>query len=472
MRLRQTALLLIFVLELFGPASAQPTNLDVLDDYLQAQVEAQRVPGLALALAFADGSVDVRTYGSGITPETRFRVGSLSKAMTAAAALRLVEAELLDLDAPVRAYLPEFTTQDPDHAGRITVRHLLNQTSGLSDASLGAFFEIGALDEVVPALAAARPLAEPGATFAYFNSNYDLLGRVIEVVAEQPFDAYLREQVLIPAGMTDALAPEGPPSTIEGLTQGHILVFGFPIAYDDERQIPLPSGGVVASGRDMAAFLSQFVIEAPTLLSDDSRALMLAPPPDIDSPYGMGWFAETLTDGAPMFYHTGDLLTFHADMVLLPQEGVAFALLYNRQNLLSTFTTYSEIRTGVTAILRGEEAPGPGLTASVLGLILLVVTLIAIVSDVRRLLASPAWARKAQRPIVRAVGLLTPLIPLAILLLLPTLMLTLIGQAVDYGLLFAYLPDIMLLLMITAALGVVTVVVRAWMLLRAAAGSR
>jgi uncharacterized BrkB/YihY/UPF0761 family membrane protein len=181
----------------------------------------------------------------------------------------------------------------------------------------------------------------------------------------------------------------------------------------------------------------------------------------------MGWFAGRLRDGAPIYEHSGDVPTFHADMMILPQQGVAFALLYNQQYLLSALTSFPEIRYGVAAILRGNP-PSGGLSASVLGAIILAVVAVSVVSDLRRLFLSRAWAIKARTRSRLSVvfGLLTLLIPVVILLL-PTLILALTGRALrDYGLIFALLPDVMLFMFVSIALGALTLGVRIALLVR------
>lgn len=442
------------------PANAQS---GVLDAYLEAQIARHRVPGLALAIAYADGRVDVRTYGKDIAPATRFRIGSLSKTMTAIGVLRLVEDGLIDLDAPVQTYLPDFTTRDGDRARRITVRHLLNQTSGLSDRGYNHRYDPRAPDTLIPSFASARQEAEPGTRYAYFNGNYVLLGRIVEVVSGQSYPTYMNENVFAPAGMDHALADDSPmPAAAEGLAQGHILLYGFPIPYAEHLPIPAPSGGIIASGADMAAFLRQFVIHDPAILTRAGIREMLTVPSAIDTPYAMGWFGSESEDEARIFTHSGDLMTFHADMALLPDDGVAFALLYNRQNLLSSFTTYPEIRNGVADILRGGEASGGGLNARGIGIIILVISLIAVAGDARRLLMSRQWTARAHEQSIGRRGMSLALLPISlyVILLLPSLMPVLTGQAITYTVLIAYLPDIMLLLTVTAVLSVLTLIVR------------
>ncbi len=442
---------------------------DALDEYLQSQAADQRVPGLVFVRVDADGSADVRTYGEGITPETRFYIGSLSKAVTAVAVLQLVDKGLVDLDAPVRRYIPTFTTQDAERAERITVRHLLNQTSGLSDQGYVRDESETDLAALTAGLASARHTAEPGTSFAYFNSNYDVLGRLIEVVSGQSYADYLQANVFDPLGMSDALAQAPAPSAVERLAQGHILPFGFPVAYPPQ-VVAAPSGGILVSGRDMGAFLRLFLQGEPTVLSSTSRRLMVSPPPGLETEYGMGWFVRQLDDGTLIYEHSGDVPTFHADMMILPEERVAFALLYNRQHLLSAFTSFPQIRYGVAAILRGEEPQG-GLSASVLGAVILTVALVVTFRDLRCLFLSRRWALQARihfRPAV-AIDLAELLIPTVILLVLPRLIPALTGRALgSYGLLFALLPDVMLLLFVSVVLSLLTLIVRLLLLMRGA----
>src|SRR5690606_26629479 len=148
-------------------------------------MRAHRVPGMALAITRGDRVVYLRGYGTAgrgreTTPRTRFPLASLSKSFTALAVLQLAERGLVDLDAPVRRYLPSFTLADPAAAARVTVRHLLGHTSGLSDAGFRdprRGFPT-TLSGRVSGLAVARPVGEPGAAFRYFNQNYEVLARL------------------------------------------------------------------------------------------------------------------------------------------------------------------------------------------------------------------------------------------------------------------------------------------------------
>ena len=126
--------------------------------------------------------------GGPVTPSTPFRIASLSKSFTATAVLQLAEARRVDLDASVQRYLPGFATADPGTSARITVRHLLNQTSGIADTGFPAITAGEPdLERRVASLRSARPVSEPGTEFHYSDPNYQVLARLIEVVTGEPW---------------------------------------------------------------------------------------------------------------------------------------------------------------------------------------------------------------------------------------------------------------------------------------------
>jgi CubicO group peptidase (beta-lactamase class C family) len=175
-----------------GSAAEVPPGLDTgrIDRFIEAEMRRNGLPGLALGITREDRIVYLKGYGTSgdgrpVTPDTRFHVASLSKSITALAVLQQVEAGRLRLDAPVRAYLPRFAVADPAGARRITVRHLLNQTSGIGDRSLWelAPAQENSIEQRVAALRRARLLSEPGEEFHYTDANYAVLARLVEVAS-------------------------------------------------------------------------------------------------------------------------------------------------------------------------------------------------------------------------------------------------------------------------------------------------
>jgi CubicO group peptidase (beta-lactamase class C family) len=177
----------------------------------EAIVEHMRrlhVPGVAIGIV--DGEAE-HTAGFGVTSiehplavdaDTLFQIGSTTKTVTGTIAMRLAEQGQLDLDAPVRIYLPELRLADERVAATVTLRHLFNHTGGWA----GDYFEdLGsgddALARIVAQLVDLPQLTPLGAVWSYNNAGFYLAGRVLEVVAGKPYEALARELVLDPLGM-------------------------------------------------------------------------------------------------------------------------------------------------------------------------------------------------------------------------------------------------------------------------------
>lgn len=177
-----------------GAAADGGPDLAAIDRYVRSEMDAQRIPGLALGIVQGDRIVHVQGFGqlekSGpdVTPQTSFLIGSVSKSFTALAIMQLGEAGRVQLDAPVQRYLPWWRVADPDASAQVTVRHLLYQVSGLSKATGNAYATSrdshdSALEDRVRALRNAE-LTEPvGTTWQYSNANYWTLGMIVQAVS-------------------------------------------------------------------------------------------------------------------------------------------------------------------------------------------------------------------------------------------------------------------------------------------------
>jgi methyl acetate hydrolase len=198
-----------------------------IDSVLQAAVDAGAVPNVVAMAAdtsgpIYEGAAGPRAAGSGepVTPDTMFRIASMTKIVTTTAALQLVERGKLDLDAPIDQYLPEFadlqvlegfdgdTPRLRAPASRATVRQLATHTSGLAywfwNADIVRWEEATGTPNVLSgsnAIFTAPLVADPGAQFEY-GINADWLGRVVEAASGQSLDAYFAEHILGPLGMT------------------------------------------------------------------------------------------------------------------------------------------------------------------------------------------------------------------------------------------------------------------------------
>ena len=199
-------------------ADAGP-NFEEIEGFVQDEMAAQRIPGLALGIVEGARVAYVRGFGTAddsgteVTPQTPFIIGSVSKSLTALAVMQLVEVNRIELDAPVRQYLPWFRVADEKASAEITVRHLLNHTSGLSTKTGRSFQGDGdtsdtALEQAVRKLDSAE-LTEPvGSKHQYSTINYSVLGLIVQTVAGQPYERFVQTRIFDPLQMGDSFTSE------------------------------------------------------------------------------------------------------------------------------------------------------------------------------------------------------------------------------------------------------------------------
>src|SRR5215475_1082991 len=179
-----------------------------LQDRLPVLMAEHRVPGAAIGV-YADGQVidlaaGVLSKATGVdaTADSLFQVGSITKVWTTTLLMQLVDAGELDVDSPVRRYIPDFKLADDTAAATITVRQLMCHTAGFEG---DIFTDTGTGDDCVEKYVATlgdtAQLFAPGEMFSYNNAGFCVLGRVVEVLRDKPFDACLREHVFGPLGL-------------------------------------------------------------------------------------------------------------------------------------------------------------------------------------------------------------------------------------------------------------------------------
>ena len=371
--LRRPALMAIVVAAvaaatIAGPGQASDLQPETIDAFLRKTVEAYRIPGLAVAVVDDRTVLLLSAYGGAtpagrITANTPFLLGSTTKAFTALAVMRLVERGQVELDAPVARYLPEFRVATPGAEKSITIRHLLNHTSGLSDEGM-PFTSAGGTslaDELV-LLRQCRPKAAPGRTFAYFNGNYRILGLVIERVSGATYGDFLAAEIFRPLGMTASAAGA---VVLDRIPVGHGEIFGVPFARKQEyRPGALPSGYVASSAADLARFLMAELRAgggAPGALSPETVRATWQPPGNRDEGYAMGWLVRARPGRPSLLAHGGSLESYQSFLCVDPQRKVAFAFLMNQGGFLPSVRAFSTLRDGLVGIMDGEQPdPGPG----------------------------------------------------------------------------------------------------------------
>jgi CubicO group peptidase (beta-lactamase class C family) len=457
--------------------AAVPSNLSTVDAYLQEQVQAQHFPGLAVAIVQGDQPILVRGYGEAgpgrpMTAQTQFYLGSVTKSFTALAVMQLVEQGRLDLDAPVQRYLPWFQVADSQASAQITVRHLLNQTSGLSEATdPGANRYAPTLTEQVRLLQQA-PLAVPvGSRFQYDSQNYRVLGLLIEQVSGQPYGEYLHDHVFNPLGMAHTVAD---PAAASELAQGYGQAFGIALPRQQVfRPGALPSGYLISSAEEMAHYLIALLNEgqynSQSIVRPDTLRQMLTPPVEVESDYGMGWVVTESSDGIQVIYHTGALENFYTAVMLLPEQQIGFALLCNQNSLFQMLTGHDAVMIGLANLLVGDPVPASG-TLDWLNWLLAGLAALSVLIALVLLWRLPRWAmRAARRPrlLQWAAVLLNLALPVAVLLFLPRLLgMVLGGGTGTWSEFYGLLPDIALWLLTLSGLGLIRAVAQGALLMR------
>lgn len=359
-------------------AAVPAADFDAVDSYVREQMRKARIPGLVLAVVRGGGTVHLEGFGradsSGrpFTPQTPFFIGSNSKSFTALAVMQLVEAGKVELDAPVRRYIPWFRVADPEASRRITVRNLLNQTSGLGE---GAGREevldpaLEKLESAVRAMATVVPDRPVGEQAEYSNLNYTTLGLVVEKVSGESFDDYLLHHVLEPLEMhhtyvsLDEAEPDGPAS-------GYRYWFGVPVPFENAPRGTVPTGGIISTAEDMSHYLEMYLnggrYRDSVLLSPEGIAEMLRPAArmvggfEAGTSYGMGWMWGPW-GGVEASYHFGDWAHAHAGMSLDAIGGWAVFVMFNIGLHGGAFPGLLEVEQGVLALLTGGQPKDTGI---------------------------------------------------------------------------------------------------------------
>jgi len=354
-----------------NPAFAQDVGIpsEDIDRYVSDLMAEERIPGAAVVVVRRDRVEYVRGFGaaslrnpSPVTSQTVFDLASCSKSFTALAVLMLYHRGLIDLDNPATEYLPDFRLADDDASSRITVRHLLNHTSGLPGRFAEPLaFHSGpdAMDKLVSCMDRILLNQPAGTSFEYSDLNYALLGAIVERVTGTAFEEYLQENVLEPLGLeSTTLYPEE--AALMHRADGHQISFGQVVARNTPSyRSAAPAGWVMSSAGDMGRWLILHLNEGRL----DGRQMVPAPLIELMHTaevtftqdgrkigYGMGWFTGVSADHQPMLWHGGDTANFASDMVLLPGLDLGVAVLVNSQNS----SRVHDIAPGVVSLILGQ----------------------------------------------------------------------------------------------------------------------
>lgn len=397
----------------------QDTGYAQVDAYLRNRMEATKAPGLVYAIVTPDSIEHIGAWGHDgdghpVTSATPFLWGSVSKPVTATAVMTLVEAGAISLDEPVRTYLPSFSLADEELATEVTVRHLLEQTSGIPDGT-------GVTDQfdrrpdpyggAVADLADVAPLFSPGERHEYSSANYLVLGAVVEAASGQTFTEYLHDHILDPLEMTGTITT--PDEADAALPDGHRYVFGRPVSVAASYDQTGPSYGYLGGTvKDLAHFamaqLNGGRYGSTQVLDASTTELMQTGTAHINDThsYGLGWRDDTRNAdlGTRTIWHGGAVQGYQAMVLLLPDMDRGVVVL---QNIYGFFqdSGLAAVGLGATRLLAGGQpaaASSDGTYAIVLtGLVAVCAALaVAIGWPIRRLFRRAAYPGSQSRTVI------------------------------------------------------------------------
>ena len=458
----------ILAVAVLGASALAPAGVPdgSIEDFIDTAMPASGVPGLAYAVV-ADGEITsagargvLRSGGDAqVAPDTPFVAGSISKSFTALAVMQLVEAGKIDLDTEVSRYLDGFSGQP---AGGITIRQLLSHTSGYStlQGNTSHTDAAGDKDELarrVAGLTGVTPAYEPDERWEYSNTNYQILGRLIEVVSGQEYQTYVATNILEPVGMEHSFVADG--ETHESMATGHRPWFGTkrPLRENTTDRATAPQGGIIASATDLARYMQTMMNGQDDVLSAEGKALMTRPASVASPFYGFGWFIDS---GSRTVWHSGSSPGVETLATMAPTEKKAVVVLVNGGSGLG-FGETAQLRNGITARALGLDYDGEGsrLWQKVLFISLVALPMIYVLSMIW------AWRHRAEIRAKSQAGisgrfslwfpLLTTLVAAwAIFFLVPK-----VGGA-PIGTIRLFTPDFGLALIATAVTGVLWAVFR------------
>ena len=334
-----------------------------VDDALAKAMAASHTRGASVTVARAGEILYANGAGQRdvaaklpVDAETIFPIGSITKQFTAAAIMLLVRDGRVSLDAHASDYVP-----GAPHGTEYTVRELLQQTTGLANYTSvpGSATNVVTSATVTPqallALVKDAPLAyKPGTRFEYSNTNYVVLGMIVETASGMPYGRFIHERIAQPLGL--AHLTFGAPANSANVSRGYEAETGETAVAPWTAHSTYAAGGLYAAPSDLVRWDEAFF--GAKLLDASTVKLMTTPPQlpgGVQSGYAMGWVHETL-DGHPLIWHNGGVLGANTRNAYFPDQRIAVVVFGNS-------LTFDETRV-VREAFRALVPPSPAQLAA------------------------------------------------------------------------------------------------------------
>jgi len=312
----------------------ESSNLGI-NNVIANEMDASKAVGMAYASINGNDIIEIGANGlldkrqeNRVNAESLFILGSVSKSFTALAIMQLVESGQLELDKPFSQILQNFVDTPLEN---VTVRQLLSHTSGLStlqgnQSQTDYTLDAAALSRRVNSLVRISPTKQPGSVWSYSNANYQILGRLIEVVSGMDYAMYIEQKVLKPVGMHDSFVFKG--RLRDNMAVGHRPWFGTKRALRKNRTGlgSGPQGGIVSNVKDMALYMRMMLNRKDDVISAAGKKQMMAPANRVSPNYGFGWFINLEKSTV---FHSGSNPGYEALVTMHPKRQEAAVVLVN-----------------------------------------------------------------------------------------------------------------------------------------------
>jgi len=381
------------------------TQIEEIESYCNSELSNSLLPGFSIGIVKDDEVVYKNGFGRAdivstpITASTPMYIGSISKSFTAMAIMQLYEAGKIDIDKKVIDYLPWFKMANKTASDMITVRHLLNQLSGIPTKTgiKNLYQVVETPEEYVRNLSVDPIVSTPGTKYQYSNTNYAILGLLVENRTGISYGQYIQANIWDKLDMSNTYynrteAIEG------GLAWGHRVIYGLQLPNNEPiNPAYLSGGGIITTAEDMTNFmiaqLNNGKFGSETLLTPASVEAMHTPPQNLDSNYGMGWRNSTF-EGVPVILHGGTLIDYHASLLLAPEDGWGVIYIANAYNIFGAEFSYGVAKNILRMLL--EKPIQPGYNLIILAIIgdLIVGTTLAIIIYRDIMLAKKTFGKK------------------------------------------------------------------------------
>ncbi len=334
------AALTALCLPLAASAATTPVPAAAIDREARQLLHALKTPGATIAVAEDGRVVYARGYGlrdvaakKGADVNTHYEIGSMTKQFTAAAILQLRDAGKLSLDEKISKVLP-----GAPHANQITIRQLLTHTSGLANyTNVSGFVSMAARPgtyEKIVASIAKKPLEfKPGSRWRYSNTNYIILGRIVEVLSREPYERYIDRHEFVPAGMTHTHWISDEPH-LSDMARGYrpLKNGGVAPAFPLRDRWAWSAGAIVSTVGDLVRW-NEALRSGKIVTRRDYREMTTPVRVAVGSSggYGFGLIRDRF-DGQERIWHNGGTFGFVSDGAYFPAQHLTVVALTDSEN--------------------------------------------------------------------------------------------------------------------------------------------